>query len=254
MDKRNKFFQISLIAVIIGCIQFLILTTLAMVVYSGGTRDDPTAENYRFLENFISDLGRVTTFTGDSNIISRSLFTSALTIVGVTLILYFIIFPFLIRGNKLAKWISIIGSINGVVSGINYIGIGFAPYDINAEMATLHTNFVYIAFTSSILTIFLFTAAIFLDKKYPNLYAWIYVVFGIFTVGYLIILYAGPSAGTDIGLLIQVVGQKVIVYAEILFFGIQALGSYLILKKALKENETIVTNQKFKEDENIIEH
>lgn len=248
--NKIRLIKSTLIFTIVGCIQFLILTSLAMIFYPGGTRDNYYEAKYNFLENFFSDLGRVETFLGESNIVSRSLFTAALTIVGLALIAYFIIFPFFITENKAAKWLSIIGSINGFVSGINYIGIGFAPYDISPEIGALHTNFVYIAFTSSILTILLYTIAIFLEKDYPNIYSWIYIIFGLILVGYLIILYAGPSTSTYAGLLVNVVGQKVIVYSEIIFFGIQAVGSILLLRKGYFSINTNVTNQKFNEVEN----
>ncbi|HUU77569.1 MAG TPA: DUF998 domain-containing protein [candidate division Zixibacteria bacterium] len=248
--NKIKLIKSTLIFTVIGCIQFLILTSLAMIFYPGGTRDNYYETKYNFLENFFSDLGRVETFLGESNIISHSLFTTALTIVGLALIAYFIIFPFFIKENKAAKWLSIIGSINGIVSGINYIGIGFAPYDIRPEIGALHTNFVYIAFTSSILTILLYTIAIFLEREYPNVYSWIFIIFGIILVGYLIILYAGPSTSNYTGLLINVVGQKIIIYSEIIFFGIQSVGSILLLKKGYFSNNTNVTNQKFKEVEN----
>ena len=44
-------------AVMVGCIQFVVLTVIAMVFYPGGTHGDPTTKGYSFFRNFFSDLG-----------------------------------------------------------------------------------------------------------------------------------------------------------------------------------------------------
>ncbi len=123
----------------------------------------------------------------------------------------------------------IIGTINGLLTAIAYALIGFLPYDLFGDA---HTYAVYTAFSASILTTTLYSVGIFLEKNYPNVYAWIYVVFTLILAGYLFILFVGPSSGTDIGKLIQVVGQKVIVYTEVIFFGIQGIGAWFLLKKS----------------------
>jgi len=206
-----------------------------MIVYPGGTFNDPTATSYNFLENYFSDLGRAQTFLGDSNIVSRILFASALAIVAISLMLYFITLPSFFKESKVAKWFIIIGSINGFLSAIAYALIGFLPYDIYGK---LHTNMVYVAFSASLLTLIVYIVGIFLEKNYPNAYAWAYVFFTLVLVGYLYILFAGPSSGTDIGKLIQVVGQKVIVYTEIISFALQGLGAWFLLRKS----ETLAIN------------
>ncbi|MHA1155996.1 MAG: hypothetical protein ACTSQK_07795 [Candidatus Heimdallarchaeota archaeon] len=224
--KTKKAF---LLTTFIGSLLFLLLTIIAMIVYSGGTFNNPTSTSYNFLENYFSDLGRAETFLGDSNIVSRILFACALTIVAVSLVFYFITLPSFFKENKVAKWFIIIGSINGVLSAIAYALIGYLPYDIYGK---LHTNMVYVAFSASLLTLIVYIVGIFLEKSYPNAYAWAYVIFTLVLVVYLYILFAGPSSGTDLGKLIQVVGQKVIVYTEIISFAIQGLGAWFLLRKS----------------------
>lgn len=212
----------------IGSLLFIILTVIAMIIYPGGTFDNHNATRYIFLENFFSDLGRAETFLGESNIVSRVLFTVALSLVAISLVLYFITIPTFFTENKAAKWLIIIGSINGVFAAFAYALIGYLPYDI---YGSAHTYAVYVAFSASILTTILFAISIFLEKKYPNLYAWVYVVFTLILAGYLFILYVGPQSGTDLGNAIQVAGQKIIVYTEIISFGIQAIGAVFLIKK-----------------------
>ena len=200
-----------------------------MVVYPGGSHNDPNALSYQFFYNYFSDLGLVKTIRGESNIISRILFTSALTFVGITLILFFISLPTLFTSKKSTKWLSCIASANGVLSAIGYIGIGFAPADI---YITLHTIFVYFSFTSLIPTTILYAVAIFLEGGYPNFYAWIYLLLTTFQLIYLVILFGGSTLfSSDINYPVQVITQKIIVYAEIGCFSIQAFGAWSIAQK-----------------------
>ena len=120
---------------------------------------------------------------------------------------------------------SLLGSIVGVLSGLFYIGIAFTPADLYLEW---HGNFVLLAFSSFLLVVVLYTIAIFLNKGYPNRYAYVYLVFAVLLAVYLWLLFAGPN---DIR--IQATGQKVIVYAEIICMFIQAYGAWNIEKSQL---------------------
>ena len=213
-----------------------------MITYPGGTHDNHFATKYIFHENYFSDLGRATTFLGESNLPSHILFTSALTLVGLALICFFCIFPIFFTSSKIAKILTIIGTINGIFTAVFYIGIGFTPYDVYGYM---HSFFVHAAFLSSIVTITLYMIAIFLEKEYPNLFGWIAVVFLVLLVGYIYILFNGPGVDSVSSFNIQSVGQKIIVYSEIIFFAVQAFGSLRIVSR---ENDyRIQHNQKLKE-------
>lgn len=198
-----------------------------MLVYPGGNRADFTTDNYDFFSNFFSDLGRSESFLGGSNLASRTLFTTALTIIGISLIFYFIAIPFLfVRESKVVFSLIILGSVNGIINAIFYACIGFAPYDLYPDA---HVLFVYIAFTSSIAVSIIFTIGFFINKTIPQYLGWIFVGYTILLIGYLILLYTDTS-GLENSMLIQVVGQKIIVYAEILTFLIQGIGGLLLVK------------------------
>jgi hypothetical membrane protein len=77
----------------IGCVQFVVLTTAAMWLYPGGTYDDPTTTGYSFFENYFSDLGLTKTPSGESNRISSLLFATALALAGICLVLFFVVMP-----------------------------------------------------------------------------------------------------------------------------------------------------------------
>jgi hypothetical membrane protein len=62
---QKMFFQFG----VFGTLQFLVLTVLAMLVYPGGTIHHPEFEQYNFLYNYFSDLGRTYTFdSGQSHL------------------------------------------------------------------------------------------------------------------------------------------------------------------------------------------
>ena len=239
MVKYEKLIKTMSIVTVVGSGLFLLLTIIAMIIYPGGTKFNQFETRYIFLRNYFSDLGRTTTFLGESNLPTMILFAASLTIVGIALISYFSVIPLVFRENKKAFVLSLISSINGFVCAVFYIGIGYLPYDL---YITIHTNFVYIAFTGSLLTIFLGMLAIFLHKEYSNFYAWFYLVFLLILIGYLIILYAGPSSTTDFGLSVQVVGQKVIVYTEVISFAIQSIGTINHLRKDKNQLSTNVNH------------
>lgn len=229
MVKNEKLITTMSIITIVGSVLFLLLSIIAMIIYPGGTKFNHYETRYIFLRNYFSDLGRTTTFLGESNLPTMILFAISLTIVGIALISYFSVIPFIFRENKKAFVLSLISSINGIICAVFYICIGYLPYD---RYLSIHTNFVYAAFTGSLLTIILGMIAIFLYKDYSNLYAWFYFVFVLILIGYLIILYAGPSSSTDFGLSVQVVGQKVIVYTEVVSFAVQGIGTINYIRKS----------------------
>jgi len=203
-------------ATMVGCIQFVLLTFIAMLFYPGGTHDNPAAPGYSFFNNFFSDLGLTVSPSGETSTVSFFLFTLSLTLAGLAIILFFLASPALFK-NTPGRIPSLLGSIVGVLSGLFYIGIAFTPADLHLEW---HGNFVLLAFSSFLLVVILYTLAIFLNKDYPNRYAYVYLVFAVLLAAYLWLLFLGPN---DIR--IQATGQKVIVYAEIICMFIQAYGA-----------------------------
>jgi len=217
--KAKSLRQYIFSATMVGCIQFVLLTFIAMLFYPGGTHDNPAATGYSFFNNFFSDLGLTVSPSGETSTVSFFLFTLSLTLAGLAIILFFLTSPSLFK-NTPGRLPSLLGSIVGVFSGLFYIGIAFTPADLYLEW---HGNFVLLAFSSFLLVVILYTIAIFLNKDYPNRYAYVYLVFAVLLAAYLWLLFLGPN---DIR--IQATGQKVIVYAEIICMFIQAYGAWKI--------------------------
>jgi hypothetical protein len=228
-EKIRQFY----LAIVIGCAVFVVFTIIAMLTYAGGSVDNHSSSGYSFTHNFLSNLGMFTALSGRPNWVSAILFLISLSIAGTCLVIFFILFPRLFQASRLQKTFSLIGSGIGALAGISFVGIAFAPADV-ARAA--HGQFVMWAFRLFPLAVLFYIPVLFIDKHYPRGYAWVFTVFCLMLIGYYLLLTNGPGFDSAQGLVIQVVGQKVISYASILSIGLQSWGAYRFMGK------TAITN------------
>lgn len=210
--------------VFIGCGLFVVLTIIAMFTYPGGLFTGELTSHYDFFRNFFSDLGRIKVEGGTSNIVSAILFSFALSIVGIGLIFFFIAFRDFFKADRMGNILSSIGTAIGVASGLCFIGIAFAPYDLFFDT---HYQLVIWAFRTFFVAVSIYAYVIFRQTDYPPRYGWIFAAFAIFLAAYIGLLEFGPSAETTSGLIIQATGQKIIVYVSILSAMAQSRLAYL---------------------------
>ena len=215
----------SCMFIIVAGLQFVVLTILAMFLYSGGTNVDSNSQGYSFWFNFFSDLGRITAFNGEFNTISQVLFIIALTIVAISII------PFLLTlltfYNKESGWqkiLSILATFLGGFSAICFIGIGFSPADL---IQGVHGNFVRFAFLSILVVVIIYSILLIKDPDYPNLYASAFIIASVFLLYLVILQLINVAYDTPAGLALRVVSQKIVVYTAIISFSIQG---YSVLK------------------------
>ncbi|MFX1374298.1 MAG: hypothetical protein ACFFA0_00660 [Promethearchaeota archaeon] len=207
---------------IIGCIQFIILTSIAMFFYKGGTYIDPSTSQYIFWFNYFSDLGRTVAHSGVANTYSFIFFTTTLSIWGLSQISFYIMFPSFFKDSKGLKKFYLSGSSLGILTGISYIGIAFTPSDI---LNLLHGLFVFIGFGSIFLSLILYAYVIFKDKSYVNEYATVFTISAIILGVYFIILLFTPNSQRTVSLYIYVIGQKVMIYTLLICGIVQGFGA-----------------------------
>ena len=99
--------------VVAGSVLFVVLTLVAMWFYPGGTVGDPDTVGYSFFRNFFSDLGRTASRLGTPNTVSAILFFVALTLAGLTLILFFAIMPSFLWRSRAARVPALSGTFFG---------------------------------------------------------------------------------------------------------------------------------------------
>lgn len=109
------------------------------------------------------------------------------------------------------------------------MGIAFTPADV-ARAA--HGCFVATAFRTFLIATLFHMAAVLTSARYPNRYAVVYGVFALLLAGYLWLLFQGPGFGNARGVMVQVIGQKVIAYAAIVTALIEAWGAARVRKRA----------------------
>lgn len=202
------------------CILFFLMTAVAMFLYPGGTYLDPTTHGYSFFANFFSDLGATRTPSGALNTFSMILFTSALTIVGLGLAVFFVALTQFFRNARPSAMLPRTAALLGVVAGLCFIGVAFTPWNL---YLAAHNHFVMWAFRTFLGAVLIYGIAILRERALPSYFAFTFLAFAILLAGYVVLLTFGPSPKLAEGLGIQVAGQKIIVYASVFTVLIQAI-------------------------------
>jgi hypothetical protein len=117
-----------------GALQFVALTTIAMLLYPDG---------YRFAHNFFSDLGGTHTWSGAPNRASMVLFSIALGSLGVAFVLFAGAWRGFAFARGRARWLGITAQLFGTVSGLAFVAVAFTPVDL---ALAYHNGFVLTAF------------------------------------------------------------------------------------------------------------
>jgi hypothetical protein len=222
----TKPFRFALFA----CVQFVVLTAVAMWAYPGGSAADPSSRGYSFFHNFFSELGLTVTRGGHANWLSFGLFVVALTVAGLGLVVYFLSAPQFFWRSGLLRLLSILGSLFGVASGLSFIGVAFAPANLQPVW---HGRFTLWAFELFLVAAVFYAITTLLKPTYPRLFALVYVAFAALLAGYVGLMMTGPRLDTPHGVMIQAAGQKAIVYAAIVCTFIQSWGAVRLHERGL---------------------
>jgi hypothetical membrane protein len=194
-----------------------------MLLYPGGTSNDPARTEYSFLDNFFSDLGMIQTYAGEPNTWSSLLFATSLILVGVVLVLfsvllstYFVASP---SGRKAGK----LGTMAGLASGLSCIGIALTPWD---RFLVAHMVFAYSLSLSFLGVALSYTVAVFRNPAYPNGYAFVFVIYFAILLVFTGLMVVGPDLQSDTGMRLLAAGQKGCIYSGMACLFIQVIGAY----------------------------
>ena len=199
---------------------FLVFTTVAMIIYPGGTIHDSGTVGYQFFYNFFSNLGEWTARNGEPNKISAYLFNSALMILALSYFIFYYQFLKILTKNldNSILRISLISTI--VVSMVSFVLV--AVFSGEAETHELHVLFVKIAFRVLLLHAVLQVISMFKIKTINSSVKWVTLFFTLILVGFILVMDFGPNAWDgNQALFIQVTAQKVIVYSILTYFFFQ---------------------------------
>lgn len=238
----GTFWRVGVFRITVGVsVLFFVLTTIAMLLYPGGTLTNPHSHGYSFFMNFLSDLGRFSALSGQSNLVSMVLFMTALSLGALGIALFFIAFTQLFTASSIALRLSRLGAGCGLVASACFLGVAGVPLDLNEQVHYLFLDAAFVSFFVAFLLIFL---AVLLMPGLPRRFTVVFSTFAVVLVGYAILLvyllFFGPAAGSLTWEIIQATGQKAIVSASILTALIQALNVPPLL---LKNAESSLTRQ-----------
>jgi hypothetical membrane protein len=222
-SKRN-WFEVSFMISIVGMIQALAVLPIAVFAYPGGSAVDPSSPGFSLLYNFFSDLGRITAYSGASNLVSSLTFNTSLFLTGVLLVPYFLAFPKLFQDKKETYLFSVLGSVIGVFFALTFVGGALTPSDLFMET---HLMFGALAFISGLPIVVFHSFAIHNSSSYPNRYAIVYVALGLVLSFFLYSIYQASSSELSIAV---TMGQKFVVVSIMICFLLQSLAARKIVR------------------------
>ena len=205
------------------CALFVAFTTLAMVLYPGGAGPIRFTHGYQFFLNTFSDLGQIRTQSGILNYPSMVLFTTAMVVVGIGLGAFFVAFAKFFRSHSeilRARRANLLATLVGVAAALGFVGVGLTPHD---RFFMQHQAVTQWAFRLLLLAMILEVVALRLERSLPVSLLRVNTVLVIILVGYLWLMFFGPSPANLIGDEIHAVSQKLIVYTSIGTIFAQAL-------------------------------
>ena len=131
--------------------------------------------------------------------------------------------------STILYYLSIIGSLTGILGGISMAGVGLTPSDLYFPAHLLCAHWLFRFF---FLASLFYTIIIFKTDLIENKYASGFLVFAILILSYIIFSELGPDAAEGgKNLTMQVVAQKIILFCFLIAVYIQTKGLALILDK-----------------------
>lgn len=196
---------------VFGGIQYLVLSTVAMALYPGGTKYDPATTGYLFWNNMLSDMGRTVAHNGEPNTASCALFITTMCIIAACLVPFFASLSKEVpAGDARTRRLSLIAELLGIGTGVLLALAAAFPQDLHPQ---LHLRFAQFAFVvlapSSLIYGWLFRG----DAVFPRPCAQTFFTFSIVLLAGIIVTIASGSGSDVVTVTVQATTQKIMVYA-----------------------------------------
>ena len=208
-------------------ILFILFNIIAMFVYPGSTYLNSLSPGYSFTQNFLSDLGRTISYSGESNFFSAQFFNMSLILAGIVFAFFYLHVRRVFSADN-QRILALIGSLFGILGGLSLIGVGLTPADLYLEIHAVCATWLFrFFFIASIC----YSIAIFRHDQFENRFMGGYLVFTFSILLYILVSEWGPDPKINqFALILQVVSQKIIILVFMVSIYIQTLG----LKKLQK--------------------
>ena len=218
-DIEKKIWLITLPRLVLWL--FVVLNIASMLLYPGSTYRDHLTLGYSFTENFLSDLGRTLTFSGEINFLSSQLFNMSLILAGGVFSLFYMHVRKVFNIEN-QRTLAFIGSFFGILGGLSLIGVGLTPADLYLEIHIVCATWLFRFFFVASLC---YSIVIFRHSQFENKFATGYLVFTLSILLYILVSELGPDPKiSQFALVLQVVSQKIILLILMAAIYIQTLG------------------------------
>ena len=198
---------------------FVLATAIAMVLFPGGTYLDRDARGYSFFGNFLSDLGMLVAWGGQSNHAGAALFIVSELILVLTLVLFFKAAVGVYSPGS-PRRLATAGAITGLVCCAAFMGAAVLPAD---RFLAAHIQAAILAFRASMIAFVLFTIATARDPRFSRTAAAAWAMLTVVMVAYVGVIEWGPRPRTAFGLTFQVTAQKIVVAVLLGVIAIQSV-------------------------------
>ena len=205
-------------------LSYLGLLTLAAFFYGGGNYVEKQTPYYNFFKNFISDLGRTTSHSGDDNSVSIVLFSIGMFVQLVAVLIY-LVKAADVFSTEFPK-ISLLAKLSAVFGSVSLLGVVLTPADVPA-LYSLHIFFANSVFNGALITLGIYSY-LFYSKGLKNVTFALFIC-SIVILGYIIFLEIGPAPWKSIeSLTLHATYQKISVLSLVATVWIMSKGTDLL--------------------------
>ncbi len=205
-------------------LSYLGLLTLAAFFYGGGNYVEKQTPYYNFFKNFISDLGRTTSHSGDDNSVSIVLFSIGMFVQLIAVLIYLVKAADFFSFNY--PKISLLAKLSAVFGSISLLGVVLTPADVPA-LYSLHIFFANSVFNGALLTLGIYSY-LFYSKGLKNVTFSLFIC-SIVILGYIVFLELGPAPWKSIeSLTMHATYQKIAVLSLVGTVWVMSKGTDLL--------------------------
>ena len=206
---------------------YLVLQVLAAFFYGGGNYINKTTPYYNFFRNFLSDLGRTTSHSGDDNTISIILFSIGMFIQLFAVLVYLVKAANYFSNEK--PKVSLLAKCSAIFGSICLLGVIVTPADV-PSLYSLHVFFANSVFNGAFVTLGIYSY-LFYSKGLKNVTYTLFLC-SIIIFGYIIFLEVGPEPWKSIeALTFHATYQKIAVLSLIGTVWVMSKGTDLLDNK-----------------------
>lgn len=194
-----------------------LLTSIAMLLYPGGTLRDPSTSGYSFFQNSLSDLGNTVAWGGQENSRGALCFLCGFAILAIAGVACLVALVHVYSSSPPTRWVARTAGAAGLLSCAALLGAALMPPD---RHPALHGQFTWLALGALLVAILLFTLATALDDRFPRRVPIGWLALALVLVAWMSVM-RWPAI-TDLQLTIPVTLQKIVAVALLVIFYFQS--------------------------------